>query len=247
MVVGRRFYAERRSRAADRAHYAFGEDGRGAWLETAGLARAADEAWRAEARTRAAIFGLRFLHPGVGDDADLVDDAGRVWDYAYRPVGGRTVTLRIDEADGRPVSWDSQDAFLRLVTCDALRWDERDGHQVPIAGTCHAGGCSTRACAPPSRSPSSRPRRSTSRTHPHGPVRGRGAAGPCRSRRRSAIRSSSARRSRSTPRSRGCRPCRWCSTAERSTRRSRATSRRRSESCRRARPRSSSTRRGYRR
>lgn len=150
IVVGRRFYAERRSRVGDRARYAFGEDGRGAWLETNGLARTADTTWRAEARTRAAVFGLRFLHPGVGDDADLVDESGDAWDYAYRPVGGRTITLRIDATDGRPASWDSQDAFQRLVTCDALVWDERDGHQVPVSGTCRAGGCSTRACAPPS-------------------------------------------------------------------------------------------------
>lgn len=150
MVVGQRFYAERRSRARGRAHYAFGEDGRGAWLETHGVARGADATWRAEARTRAAIFGLRFLRPGVGDDADVVDEAAHAWDYAYRPAGGRTVTLRINQADGRPSAWDSQDAFSRLVTCDELRWDERDGHQVPIRGTCRAVGCTTRACRPPS-------------------------------------------------------------------------------------------------
>ncbi len=151
MVVGRQFYAERRVRASDRQHYSFGEDGRGAWLETAGLARTADTMWRAEARTRAAIFGLRFLRPGVGDDAEVVEDTWDAWEYAYRPVGGRTLTLRIDDDDGQPSSWDSEDAFLRLVTCDGLRWGERDGHHVPLGGSCRAADSSVRAVARPVR------------------------------------------------------------------------------------------------
>jgi len=149
ILVGPRVYAERRVRADGRSEYAFGEDARGPWLRVRdGAPHVAGPTWRAEVRTRAAVFGLAFLEPGPRDEATMVSAWNGTWEYAYRSPGGRTVTLAIDDRTHEPRSFDGLDGFGRLSMCEDLAWGEREGRAVLVRARCFAvNGEANRALA----------------------------------------------------------------------------------------------------
>jgi hypothetical protein len=137
VVVGDRIYAEQRVRADGASRYAFGDDDSGVWLQVDGApVRAAEPHWRREARTRAALFGMRFLSPALGEEAVYLGDDGDGWEYAFRAAGGRTLNLKIEERSGQPVAFDLLDGFGRLALCEEIEWTEREGRMVPASGTC---------------------------------------------------------------------------------------------------------------
>jgi len=139
IVVGDGFYAERRTHLESGRSYAFGEDQNGPWLKVGdGPGRIAEAPWRRETRTRAALFGMRFLRPEAAEEAFYMQGADTTWEYVYRPRGGHTLTLIVDEESGRVVSWDHLDAFGRLTICDDVRWTRRGGRDVPAEASCSA-------------------------------------------------------------------------------------------------------------
>lgn len=139
IVVGRGVFAERRTAVERGTSYAFGEGADGPWLSVGDAApRSAPDGWRRLARTRASIWSLAFLRPEDAEEAVVLPHEDALWEYAYRPAGGRTLTFLVDGEAKRPLGWDVLDELGRLTWCDELRWVVRHGRYVPGEMTCGA-------------------------------------------------------------------------------------------------------------
>lgn len=137
IVVGPSMYSERRTRRRDGERYAFGQDEGGSWLQAGGgQPVAVGVSWSELARSRGALHGLRFARPRPGDEAEYVGRSGRSWELAFRPEGGRTMTLTIDRPTGAVRAFDLVDDFGRLDRCDGLRWVREGGVAALGAATC---------------------------------------------------------------------------------------------------------------
>jgi Aspartyl protease/PDZ domain len=137
IVVSPGAYAERRTRRSDGVGYAFGRDAAGAWLRI-GEGEVIDESaglWDQEARTDAGLYGLGFAHPARGDEATYMGRIAGGWELAFRPAGGRTITLAVDHAS-EPWAFDVVDDFGRLVSCDGLGWARGAVGPVLAAWSC---------------------------------------------------------------------------------------------------------------
>ncbi|MEM9195872.1 MAG: hypothetical protein AAGF12_42290, partial [Myxococcota bacterium] len=136
VVVADGLFAERREHLETGGSHTFGEDAFGAWLKVGdGPVRAAGPYWRREARSRAALFGLRFLDPSSGEEAFYFPGEGETWEYVYRPRGGRTLTMLIT-GEALPVAWDHIDGFGRLNVCEDIEWKDNVGHATPAGWSC---------------------------------------------------------------------------------------------------------------
>ncbi len=139
VIVGDRLFAERRTKLSTQTSYAFGEDRHGPWFRVGdGPPREAPPEWRRLVRTRAALLRLAFLRPDDAEEAVYMPYDDERWEYVYRPSGGRTVTLLVDEESQRPIEWDVLDELGRLTACRDARWVVRHGRYVLGSTECRA-------------------------------------------------------------------------------------------------------------
>ncbi len=130
-------FAERRTRGND--VYTFGLEGDRAWLQTGDRpAVVVDGSWAIEARTRAAFFGMRFLHPAAKDHAELISATPARWEMSFMADGARTNDLVMDARTNLPVSLTSVDDLDRVTACEGLSFERAAGRTVPGSMRCSA-------------------------------------------------------------------------------------------------------------
>jgi Aspartyl protease/PDZ domain len=148
VVVAPGRYAERRTRL-DGATHAFGVDDEGAWLAVSDRpVVVVDGAWSWQARTSAALVGLRFAEPDPeqqGDHRELVGRYVTGWELAYRPQQGDTAMLQLDPRKALPFAVDRFDTWARITTCAQLEWRPSEDGVVLDSAECGTNNGGDRA------------------------------------------------------------------------------------------------------
>ncbi len=152
VIVSRRGYAERRI-ADDGTRYAFGVDGRGAWLavQDRPVVVVDDSTWAWQAHTASSLAQLRFARPAEGDTREMLGRYATGWEVAFRPGEGNTMVLQLDGAQSLPFAIDTFDPWARLATCADLAWMASEDGMILERANCGSSNLGDRDTAQPHR------------------------------------------------------------------------------------------------